>query len=609
MPSAGTVLTGGEELTFFGKITFCDLAGSERLAVTGSSGETRKETGQINKSLFTLGKVVASLNTRARLADPAVRKKLQRARRKKARASGLRGARGKLRLPPPPPLPYRDSKLTMLLCDSLGGSSMSLMIACVAPSFPAANESFRTLQFAMGVKRIRNRPGVVLDSTQRLVAELKHEVRALRKENMALRSSASTPLLMHGGGGGGGGGTAALADVHGRRPLSSFGFKPPSPVVTTRLTSTSAGSAAATAVRVPVPGSSGVGAGAGAGAGDRVPSAASRSRGQQQAGRPRSVASSDAPRPPSTSGGSDPFPGPPAGRPLSPVSESGSDTGYSDDEFADSDQYSDDDDFAGSSGGEGSGGVGAGAGASAGAPAGTPFPVIVTASPPRVPHSPVAGANPGSNDAAWAGRVPLNARPRSSTASPQLPSVPRTATSTRSSPSAADRRVTGRSSGRPPVKVGWATRAPAIELLPESPAAPAPPPAAPPAMVMVDTPEALEALLKSGGTLGPPPSLPMAGSHGDGAAAPPGRYGHGPGNGAARRASADAAPPAVPSNSALSKDVFLDPKKRAKALRRLKKKTRSQPDRRAKSLGTFDAVNDLRSAGRDLMRSTQHFAY
>jgi hypothetical protein len=80
----------------YGKISFVDLAGSERLKESKSKGGMVKETGNINKSLFTLGKVISSLSERR------VNKKH---------------------------IPYRDSKLTMLLMDSLGGTSKALMIA------------------------------------------------------------------------------------------------------------------------------------------------------------------------------------------------------------------------------------------------------------------------------------------------------------------------------------------------------------------------------------------------------------------------------------------------------------------------------------------------
>ncbi len=81
----------------YGKISFVDLAGSERLKETKSKGEMLKETGNINRSLFTLGKVISSLSEKKKEAGKHI--------------------------------PYRDSKLTMLLMDSLGGRAKALMIA------------------------------------------------------------------------------------------------------------------------------------------------------------------------------------------------------------------------------------------------------------------------------------------------------------------------------------------------------------------------------------------------------------------------------------------------------------------------------------------------
>ena len=102
-----------------------DLAGSERLKESKSKGVMIKETGKINKSLFTLGKVITTL------AD-----------RKKSKAY----------------IPYRDSKLTMLLMDSLGGSSKALMIACCTPSAKYYEETLSTLNYATRTMNIKNKP-------------------------------------------------------------------------------------------------------------------------------------------------------------------------------------------------------------------------------------------------------------------------------------------------------------------------------------------------------------------------------------------------------------------------------------------------------------------
>ena len=89
---------GGQSL---GRLCFVDLAGSERVMESRTTGDALKETAHINKSLFTLGNVISSL------ADPR-----------------RRGGH----------IPYRDSKLTRLLSESLGGHGRTLMLACCSPS-------------------------------------------------------------------------------------------------------------------------------------------------------------------------------------------------------------------------------------------------------------------------------------------------------------------------------------------------------------------------------------------------------------------------------------------------------------------------------------------
>lgn len=99
-----------------GKLTLVDLAGSERLKSTNSVGKIRKETGFINKSLYVLGKVIAGLS----------------------RTQGDLGHRD---------VPYRDSKLTKLLINSLGGNGRTMLIACVSEASGSGAESMRTLKF------------------------------------------------------------------------------------------------------------------------------------------------------------------------------------------------------------------------------------------------------------------------------------------------------------------------------------------------------------------------------------------------------------------------------------------------------------------------------
>lgn len=154
---------GGVIVSKFGKVSFIDLAGSERLKASKSDGTMAKETANINRSLFMLGKVIAMLSDVATSAD---RKHI----------------------------PYRDSKLTKLLMDSLGGSSLALMIACVSPSPDHTEETLNTLHYASRARNIINRPTASEDPTQALVGRLRHQNETLRKENGFLRGKLGMPL-------------------------------------------------------------------------------------------------------------------------------------------------------------------------------------------------------------------------------------------------------------------------------------------------------------------------------------------------------------------------------------------------------------------------------
>lgn len=135
-----------------GSLTFIDLAGSERVKVTKS---LLVESNNINKSLLTLGNCISALG------DP-----------KKCHGH----------------IPYRESTLTMLLKDSLGGTAMTLMIACISPATSSLSETSNTLRYASRAKRIENKPIIRIDPQQQLILALKREVRALRKEVAYLRA-------------------------------------------------------------------------------------------------------------------------------------------------------------------------------------------------------------------------------------------------------------------------------------------------------------------------------------------------------------------------------------------------------------------------------------
>lgn len=154
----------GHIVTRHGKMSFVDLAGSERLKDSKSEGTTLRETGSINKSLFTLGKVISSL---------CDRKKVK--------------------------VPFRDSKLTQLLMDSIGGRSLTVMLACISPATSHIQETIRTLDYANRAKSIKNKPVVLLDPQENMVDALKKEIENLRAENRALKDALeSSGVPIHG---------------------------------------------------------------------------------------------------------------------------------------------------------------------------------------------------------------------------------------------------------------------------------------------------------------------------------------------------------------------------------------------------------------------------
>ena len=137
------------------KISLVDLAGSERATSTGATGARLKEGAEINKSLSSLGRVIAAL------ADMSSGKK--------------KGGKGNT-------VPYRDSVLTWLLKDSLGGNSMTAMIAAISPADINYEETLSTLRYADSAKRIKNHAVVNEDPNARMIRELKEELAQLRSK-------------------------------------------------------------------------------------------------------------------------------------------------------------------------------------------------------------------------------------------------------------------------------------------------------------------------------------------------------------------------------------------------------------------------------------------
>uniref|UniRef100_A0A0N5C4F4 Kinesin-like protein unc-104 n=1 Tax=Strongyloides papillosus TaxID=174720 RepID=A0A0N5C4F4_STREA len=134
------------------KISLVDLAGSERATSTGAEGQRLKEGANINKSLTTLGLVIS------KLAEEATRKK------------------GK----PKSVIPFRDSVLTWLLRENLGGNSKTAMIAALSPAHINFEETLSTLRYADRAKQIMCRAIINEDPNAKLIRELKEEVYRLK---------------------------------------------------------------------------------------------------------------------------------------------------------------------------------------------------------------------------------------------------------------------------------------------------------------------------------------------------------------------------------------------------------------------------------------------
>lgn len=131
-----------------------DLAGSERANSTGATGQRLKEGANINKSLTTLGKVISALATASQATVGKGKKKAEEF------------------------VPYRDSVLTWLLKDSIGGNSKTAMIAAISPA--DYDETLSTLRYADQAKKIKNKAVVNEDPNAKLIRELKEELDMLR---------------------------------------------------------------------------------------------------------------------------------------------------------------------------------------------------------------------------------------------------------------------------------------------------------------------------------------------------------------------------------------------------------------------------------------------
>ncbi|KAJ2548995.1 hypothetical protein EV175_004614 [Coemansia sp. RSA 1933] len=182
----GSVGTVREPVKIVSKLHFVDLAGSERLKKTMAVGERQREGISINSGLLALGNVISALGDTQR---------------------------GSLSF-----VPYRDSKLTHMLRDSLGGNAQTLLIACVSAAEANLTETVNTLKYASRARNIKNRGGVNMvsmgrvsakevESLRAMVRKLKGEVHVLKEKLQALDmpsrdsmlggSAANLPMLSH----------------------------------------------------------------------------------------------------------------------------------------------------------------------------------------------------------------------------------------------------------------------------------------------------------------------------------------------------------------------------------------------------------------------------
>ncbi|XP_060698368.1 kinesin-like protein KIF11 [Hemiscyllium ocellatum] len=142
----------GEELVKIGKLNLVDLAGSENIGRSGAVDKRAREAGNINQSLLTLGRVITALVERA------------------------------------PHVPYRESKLTRILQDSLGGRTKTSIIATISPASVNFEETVSTLEYAYRAKNILNKPEVNQKLTKRaLIKEYTEEIERLKRDLAAAR--------------------------------------------------------------------------------------------------------------------------------------------------------------------------------------------------------------------------------------------------------------------------------------------------------------------------------------------------------------------------------------------------------------------------------------
>ncbi|XP_032551542.1 kinesin-like protein KIF11 isoform X1 [Chiroxiphia lanceolata] len=151
----------GEELVKIGKLNLVDLAGSENIGRSGAVDKRAREAGNINQSLLTLGRVITALVERT------------------------------------PHIPYRESKLTRILQDSLGGRTKTSIIATVSPASINLEETLSTLEYAHRAKNIMNKPEVNQKLTRKaLIKEYTEEIERLKRDLVAAREKSGVYISL-----------------------------------------------------------------------------------------------------------------------------------------------------------------------------------------------------------------------------------------------------------------------------------------------------------------------------------------------------------------------------------------------------------------------------
>lgn len=147
-----TLANGADDLLRIGKFNLVDLAGSEAIGRSGATDKRAREAGMINQSLLTLGRVISALTEKSSH------------------------------------IPYRESKLTRLLQDSLGGRTKTCIVATVSPTRSNMEETLSTLDYAIRAKSIRNRPEINAHLTKSgVLKEYLGDIERLRAEVQAAR--------------------------------------------------------------------------------------------------------------------------------------------------------------------------------------------------------------------------------------------------------------------------------------------------------------------------------------------------------------------------------------------------------------------------------------